>query len=214
MVTTENKWVGFREAIRIVMLTKCDSDLVAHAHDLFLKCGGRPSYLPAFMSDDDCRMFFAALDFARWFLNSVLSEGRIAGMGRHWPEPGRRPITEWSSYYIDLNKGELSNRPGTDAADFPRITGVRISVEDLRRELVGYGSQPTTSRWRKRRAAKQAIEALGYGDLAVLPEKNRFQTIIDKAAECGTSISFTLVGTVWREVTRSRELATKKTKVT
>ena len=140
----------------------------------------------------------------------MLAEGKIAATGHVAGETGRRDIKldEWSSYYVNLFKDELSNKPGTKLADFPSIASVRVSAEDLRQELLnrGYDSHgPKTARAAKKPAVRKAIRLLGQTNLTPLLGKERVKKIIAKVKdESGLSVSPRLVQTVWSEVRQVR----------
>jgi hypothetical protein len=139
------------------------------------------------------------------FLRDILpKEGAIAGTVP--TGTGRRMVTpyECANYFIDLYNGCLSNKPGSKPADFPRIDGIDVSVEDLRRELsnLGYdGCAPKTLSEKKRAATKQAIRSIGPSNLAPLLQKERESMIIEKVRvdNNGLSVGERIFRDIWRE---------------
>jgi hypothetical protein len=202
MINNSQIYVGFLEAIRIVMrIQQDDGERLANiATDDWLR-----SSLYRYHLDDDSHMAAnAARVKADKFLRDILpKEGAIGGTVP--TGTGRRMVTpyEWANYYIDLYKDCLSNKPGTKPTDFPQINGIDISVEDLRRELsnLGYDSHaPKTLSERKRAATKEAIRSIGRQNLQGLLQKDRDAKVIKKVHDDndGLVVRERFVQDIWR----------------
>jgi hypothetical protein len=81
---------------------------------------------------------FAAYREAYKWLAKLLNQGKIDGKGRYKTEDGRREITryEWSTGYLDIEKGELSHKQGETAADFRAIVSIILNPDSVLHEAV------------------------------------------------------------------------------
>ena len=78
----------------------------------------------------------AAIASATNTLLDLLRTGSVALTGKRQDEPRRSGVTilELQDYYIDIRASELSCPPGSNASDFPKITGLRVNKAELARE--------------------------------------------------------------------------------
>jgi hypothetical protein len=117
-------------------------------------------------------------------LRDLLRTGSVPLTGKCQGEPSRRGVTvlELQDYYIDIGAGEMSSPLGGTAADFPKITGLRVSAGDLARGLASLcdSHEPKTLSEKKRAATKQAIELIGRPKLEGLSQKEREASIIER----------------------------------